>query len=265
MPANLPRSAHRFAPAFTPYGPVFGLALALTLGLGACHKADGAAATPAAVVSATPPPAGKQWSDVTTKMADNGMVMGNPNAPIKLEEYGSLSCPHCSKLSGEMMAPLVSGYVNTGKVSYEYHSFAIHGIDIPLTVLVRCAQPAAFFGMVEQVYANQDAMIQQAMKGQAQAEAAAKLPAAQRVPAMADAYGLPQFFAARGLPVAQAQLCLANTAAADAVAKEADTIGASGIDSTPTILINGVKLSLPETEEMSWARIEPALRAAGAR
>jgi hypothetical protein len=25
--------------------------------------------------------------------------MGNPNAPVKMVEYGSLSCPHCAKLS----------------------------------------------------------------------------------------------------------------------------------------------------------------------
>ncbi len=239
------------------------LAAALPLALAACHKADdgtAGSATGGTPVAAVAPPAGKAWSDVVAKTADNGMLMGNPNAPIKLAEYGSLSCPHCAHLAEEMMPGLVSKYVNTGKVSYEYRSFAIHGIDIPLTVLVRCADPSAFFGLIEQLYTNQVAMLTRAQKGQAEAEASSKLPAAQRIAAVADAYGLPEFFSARGLPLNAAHACLANTAMAEAVAKEADAIGAKGIDSTPTLMINGTKNSAA-----SWHELEAALQAAGAR
>jgi protein-disulfide isomerase len=241
-------------------GVALGLvALPLALGLSACHKADSGAAT-GDTVAAVNPPAGKSWSDVIAATPDHGMVMGNPTAPIKLVEYGSLSCPHCAHLASEAMPSLVGTYVNSGKVSYEYRSFAIHGIDIPLTVLVRCADPSAFFGLVEQLYANQDALLKRAQDGQTAAQAAANLPAAQRMVAMADAYGLPDFFSARGLPVDKARACLTNIAAAQAVAKEAETIGNNGIDSTPTLIINGTK-----SAALSWPDLEAALKAAGAR
>jgi protein-disulfide isomerase len=229
------------------------------LALSACHKTDSGAST-GETVAAVPPPAGKSWSDVIAATPDHGMVMGNPAAPIKLVEYGSLSCPHCAHLANEGMPTLVSTYVNSGKVSYEYRSFAIHGIDVPLTVLVRCADPSAFFGLVEQLYANQDALLKRAMDGQAAAQAAANLPVAQRMTATADAYGLPEFFSARGLPVDKAHACLANTAAAQEVAKEAETIGNNGIDSTPTLIINGTK-----STALTWPDLEAALKAAGAR
>lgn len=239
-----------------------GLALAaasMAFGLSACHKADGGANS-TDTVAPVPPPAGKSWSDLVSPTADGGMVMGNPNAPIKLLEYGSLSCPHCAHLANEGMTTLIGTYVNSGRVNYEYRSFAIHGIDIPLTVLVRCADKSAFFGLVEQLYAGQDALLTRAQAGQKQAEVAAKLPPAQRISGVADAYGLPEFFAARGLPISKAHACLANTASAEAVAKQAESYGNSGIDSTPTLIINGTK-----STALSWPELEAALKAAGAR
>ncbi|MFD2578185.1 hypothetical protein ACFSTD_05280 [Novosphingobium colocasiae] len=75
----------------------FGLALVpLALALAACGKKDDAA--PAALASGDPvakiaAPAGKAWADMVEVTADGGYRLGNPEAPIKLIEYGSLSCP----------------------------------------------------------------------------------------------------------------------------------------------------------------------------
>jgi len=244
-----------------------GLALAVSaLGmagaLGGCKKDEVAAsgAGSGAPVAAVAPPAGKAWAEVVAATAEGGMRMGNPNAPIKLVEYGSLSCPHCAKFSADSSPALVDKYVSTGKVSYEYRSFAIHSIDVPLTVLVRCADPSAFFGLVEQLYANQPALIDRAQKGDAQAKAATALPPNRRFAAISDALGFTEFFAARGLSTDQAHACLSNTAGAEKVAKEAQTAGDAGIDSTPTLLINGTKAGVN-----TWDQIEPLLKAAGAR
>ena len=235
-----------------------GLVLPLALGLAACKKGDSAAADQS--VAAAPPPAGKSWTDVVAPTAEGGMLMGNPKAPIKLVEYGSLSCPHCAKLANEGFAKLTGTYVASGKVSLEYRSFAIHGIDIPLTVLARCGAPEAFFGLVEQLYLNQTPLLDRAQKGQTEAQAAAALPPAKRMVAVADAYGLTDFFSARGVPVDKAHTCLADQAAAEVVAKQAEAYGKDGIDSTPTLFMNGTK-----QPALTWAELEPALQAAGAR
>jgi len=236
-------------------------ALPLALGLAACNKgSDATAPASSGPVAAVAPPAGKAWTDIVAKTEDGaGVVVGNPKAAIKLVEYGSLSCPHCAKLSQEATQPLNTNYIASGKVSYEFRSFAIHPQDIPLTVLARCGATDTFFGLVEQIYANFDAMSAATEKGIEKAKAAQNLPAAQRYIALADALGYTDFFSARGLPVEDQHKCLANLPAAEAVAKESEAISAKGIDSTPTVFVNGTKVSGNE-----WKEIEAALKAAGA-
>jgi protein-disulfide isomerase len=238
--------------------PLLLILATLPLALAACNKSGDSA--PGAPIAAVAPPAGKAWADVVAKTDDGaGVVMGNPGAPIRLVEYGSLSCPHCAKLAQEGMATITGTYVASGKVSYEFRSFAIHPQDIPLTVLARCGAPDTFFGLVEQIYTNFDAMSAGVEKGIEKAKAASSLPPAQRYPALADALGYTEFFSSRGLPVADQKKCLANLPAAEAVAKESEAISAKGIDSTPTVLINGKKV-----EGNDWKAVEAALKAAGA-
>ena len=40
--------------------------------------------------------AAKDWSTETAITAEGGMAIGNPEAPVKLVEYGSLTCSHCA-------------------------------------------------------------------------------------------------------------------------------------------------------------------------
>ena len=238
------------------------LGLAPALLLAACTKADAPAAGPAAgeAAAAVAPPAGKAWADVVAATADGGMVMGNPKAPIRLLEYGSLSCPHCAKLAQDGAAALTEKYVNTGKVSWEFRSFAIHPQDVPLTMLVRCAPAEAFFPMVEQVYANFDALTKSTMDGAKALGDLSKVPPQARFTTMADALGFTRFFSARGISVDQAHACLTNQAAAEKVAQEADNWGKQGISSTPTLLLNGAQTGIN-----TWAELEPLLQKAGAR
>src|SRR6185312_11028676 len=79
------------------------LASSTALALASCGSKDNTASglAKAAPVAAIAAPAGQMWSDVVSATPDGGMRMGNPNAPIKVIEYGALSCPHCAKLSND--------------------------------------------------------------------------------------------------------------------------------------------------------------------
>ena len=162
------------------------------------------------------------------------------------------------------MEPLKTEFVSTGRVSYEFRSFAIHPQDIPLTVLVRCAPKENFFPLVEQIYSNFEAMNAplQTPEVQQKAQAASSLPPAQRFPALADALGFTEFFAARGISVDQAHACLAKLDTATEVANQAQKYGESGINQTPTFVLNGRQLP---SEASEWEKVSEALRAAGAR
>jgi protein-disulfide isomerase len=226
------------------------------LAIAGCKKAENDATTSTPSVAApVAPPAGKQWSDVIVPTNEGGLVMGNPNAAVKVVEYGSLSCPHCAKLSQDGMDKIANTYVKSGKVSYEFRSFAIHPMDLPLTVLVRCAPtPDASFGLVEQVFANYDPLTKILMANEAKYQAAQNLPVGQRMVASANILGYTDFFSARGLSVEAQTKCLSDVAAVTKVAKESEAISGKGIDSTPTVFINGSKVSSTE-----WTEIDAAI------
>lgn len=241
---------------------------ALALGLAACGKKDDATTSPSSdqAIAKIAAPAGKSWSETVVQTADGGYLAGNPNAPIKLLEYGSLSCPHCALLGAEADEPLMNDYIASGRVSWEFRSFAIHPQDVPLTVLAECGGKDTFFPLVAQVYKNFDSM-NEVLNDKAaleRAQASGNLPPNKRFVALANALGYVDFFAKRGLPVDQANACLADANKAQKVADLATKYGNEGIDSTPTLFINGGKVELSGGAE-PWPQLEAALQRAGAR
>ncbi len=53
----------------------------------------------------------------------NDNSMGDPNAPIKIEEFSDYQCPYCRRFSLETEPQLVETYIATGKVYFTYRSF----------------------------------------------------------------------------------------------------------------------------------------------
>ena len=44
--------------------------------------------------------------------------IGSPDAPVKIVEYASFTCPHCAHFAEEVFKPLKRDYIDTGKVHY---------------------------------------------------------------------------------------------------------------------------------------------------
>jgi protein-disulfide isomerase len=49
-------------------------------------------------------------------------TMGDPNAPIKIEEFSDFQCPFCDRFHTETEDLLKQYYIDTGKVYFVYHS-----------------------------------------------------------------------------------------------------------------------------------------------
>jgi protein-disulfide isomerase len=52
----------------------------------------------------------------------NKNSMGDPNAPVKIEEFSDFQCPYCERFHQETESQLVDAYVVTGKVFFTYRS-----------------------------------------------------------------------------------------------------------------------------------------------
>src|SRR3982751_2182319 len=94
-------------------------AIALTA-LAACNKnksESGPATADNSQVTITQanPPQGGDWGDVVNATSA-GYMMGNPNAKVKLVEFGSLFCPYCKNFEETGSPLLIRDYVKPGKV-----------------------------------------------------------------------------------------------------------------------------------------------------
>jgi protein-disulfide isomerase len=201
------------------------------------------------------PVAHRDWSQIAVRTPEGGVRIGNPAAPVKLIEYGSISCPHCAAFSAEGALALRTRHVRSGRVSWEYRPYLIFPTDPGIFMLLNCLGPARFFPAAEQLYASQNDWYGRVRALPAdQVERLQAMQPIEQAAALVHAAGLDPFFRARGLSPAQINACLANRAGIDrlvAIARHANDLGVHG---TPTFFINGRSIGTVE-----WARLEPML------
>ncbi|QCI79904.1 hypothetical protein E6W36_11505 [Hankyongella ginsenosidimutans] len=68
----------------------------LVAGCGQKSEAANSAAPATTAASGAGATKGANWPGTVSKTKDGGFIMGNPNAPIKLVEFASFTCPHCA-------------------------------------------------------------------------------------------------------------------------------------------------------------------------
>ncbi len=235
----------------------------LVLGLAACNKDAGETAAPTgALLAKVAPPAGQAWSDVAVATPDGGYQMGNPQAPIKLVEFGALSCSHCAEFSEKGSAEIRDNFVASGRVSYELRFMMNNFLDLPAVLLATCGSPEAVIPLSDQFWGWQKTMFETLQKtGDAQLQAATQLPSGQRFVTIAAAGGMDQFFASRGIAADQGKTCLADGTKATKLAADAAAQAEKyKIEGTPTFTLNGQKV-----EGNTWEAIKVELEKAGAR
>ncbi|MFA6116097.1 MAG: thioredoxin domain-containing protein [Sphingomonas sp.] len=233
-------------------------------GCGSGGTGGNSSAPAAAPVAAVPAPAGKAWVDTVEKTPEGGYRMGNPNAAVKLIEYGSRTCPHCAVFDAEGFPALKSGPIASGKLSYEFRDYPIHGSgDIPPILLGHCVAPDQFFPMLDQMMLSQQQLLGDGSKQVPEADQARLANASPEEVAtyFAQFYGYLDFVKQRGVPDAKARACLADKAMLTEIAKNTDAANQQyKIQGTPTFIVNGDVV--PDVAE--WKALQPALKAAGA-
>jgi protein-disulfide isomerase len=236
------------------------------LALAACSKSNQpGSGTPAAndtvtITQANPPPGGT-WADVVNATSA-GFMMGNPNAKVKLVEIGSLSCPHCKAFDDEGVPTLVDTYVKSGKVSWEFRPYVIHGaLDMASNLIVRCNGAKTFFPLVQAMYKDQPALMAKiAAVPTDKVNQVQNLPPNQVFVSMASLIGLQDWAAARGVPQAKSNQCLSDQKRIDNEVQLTSDVSEQYPDfvGTPSFILNGAMLK----DTAGWEKLEPQLKAA---
>ncbi len=86
-----------------------------------------------------------------------GTVLGDPAAPVKVLEYGDLQCPVCKEYSATVVADLISGPVRRGEAKIEFVNWVIIGPQsVPAArAALAAAKQNRYWQFVEDFYANQ--------------------------------------------------------------------------------------------------------------
>ncbi|MEC3951158.1 thioredoxin domain-containing protein [Sphingobium sp. HWE2-09] len=233
--------------------------IAVSLTLAACGKSEEGAKPSGEAIAAVAPPAGASWSETIADTPEGYYLMGNPAAKLKLVEYGSYTCSHCKDFSAEASEE-IKKIVDTGKMSFEFRTYVRDPIDLTTALLARCGGKDIFYPLSEQFFANQAAMFEKVQGNEDAFQGVDKLPAAQRPGAIAQIAGLVEFAQQRGISADQAKQCLADTAAAEKLAKGVETANSQyQISGTPSFLINGALVD----NVANWASLQPKLKDAG--
>lgn len=228
-----------------------------TIGLGLA--ALGTAALLTAASKPAPAPAKVNWNAVVARTAADSHLLGNPNAPIKLVEYISYTCPHCAHFEAESDAQLRIGLVGPGKGSIEVRSFVRDPVDLTVALLAHCGPPSKFFGNHMTFLRHQSTWMEPIGRlSDAQKARWSNTDFAARMRAIASDLGLYSLMQARGYDRPTTDRCLADKALAERLAQHTkEATEKDFITGTPAFVLNGVPLSGTYT----WATLKPQVEA----
>ena len=229
----------------------------------ACNAENTGAATskgPDVTAAAVPAPNNGDWSTMISKTAEGGFLMGNPQAKVKLIEYGSMTCPHCATFEEEGTKALIDNYVKKGLVSFEFRNFVRDPYDLTASLIARCGGEAGFFGLTRNLYADQEDWIGKIQAADpATMQSVQAMPPAQQFATIAELAGLKQYASLRGVPKAQGEKCLADQASVDQLVQmNSDAVSQYSIPGTPSFVINGKLLDATA----AWDALEPKIKEA---
>ncbi len=153
--------------------------------------------------------------------------IGDPDAPVTIIEYSSLSCPHCARFHTEVLPDLKERYIATGDVRLVFRDFPLTESAVQAAVIAHCAGPDRYVGFLDVLFQTQASWTQ----------AADPLAA------------LKQLGKLGGLGEDQMDACLSDQGMVDGVLQSRlDGQNEHNVQSTPTFVIDGK--SYPGTRDV---------------
>lgn len=215
-------------------------------------------ATIAIAAAPAPAPRKANWSAMVTLTPGGGHMLGNPAAQLKLTEYVSYTCPHCSDFEIQSDTPLRLAYVPSGKLSVEVRHLVRDPVDLTAALLANCGAKEKFFGNHAALMRSQKtwfAIYSKPGKAQQTRWTSGTMPA--RSMAIASDLGFYRIMATRGYDRPTLDRCLSDVTMAQRLAEQTEQAHKLDIHGTPSFAINGMVLIATH----DWATLRPQLEA----
>jgi protein-disulfide isomerase len=168
--------------------------------------------------------AGTALAGVPADAVNGDMSLGNPKARVHVLEYASASCPHCAHFNEEVFPAFKKKYIDTGRVQYTMKEFLTDPAQVSAAgfLTARCGGRAKYFTILDQVFRSQSQWRDDGAIGQI----------------------ITKVGVANGLTEAQVNSCLTDPAALNALNARVNAAADNDhINSTPTLVVNGVKVA----------------------
>ena len=144
-------------------------------------------------------------------------VLGDPKAPVTLIEYASLTCPHCAHFATQILPEVKKKWIDSGKVKLIYRDFPLDQTAVKAAQLAECSGKDRYFAVVDMIFSTQS-------NWAAASDPIAELAKGLRIAGMGDN---------------EVKACLANDKVANEVIADYRGGETLGVNSTPTLFING--------------------------
>ena len=169
-------------------------------------------------------------------------VLGKESAPLTLIEYASMTCPHCAHFHETVIPSIKAEWIDTGKAKLIYRDFptAPVGMAVGVAMITQCAPKDQYFPILGLLFKTQERWM----------GSQDPLTEIKRTVGLA------------GLTPSEVDACLKRTELGEAIEARSNQGQAKfGIQSTPTLLVDGKKLEGAQ----SYADIKKDLEAAYAK
>ena len=93
------------------------------------------------------------------KIQDNDFFIGNPDAPVTIIEYASMSCSHCADFHKNTLETIKSEYIDTGKVLFVFRDFPFNYPALAGSMLMRCVPDEVRYDYMNALYKLQKSWV----------------------------------------------------------------------------------------------------------
>ncbi len=209
---------------------------AVTVGALALYQWQGR--TPAPPPQATGPVTDAEARTRALEVGPDDMVLGNPDAPVTVIEYASLTCPACRTFHVDVLPAIKTSYIDAGTVRLVMRDFPLDQGALAAAMLARCAGPERRYAFLDLFFQRQNAW------------AGAPDPFA----------GLARVAGIGGMGEADVGACFQNEDVQRAVLEQRlDGERGLGVNSTPSFIIDGNKYAGVMSFEEFKAVVDPLI------